>query len=102
MDPLGEAMELVLKDTFSAPIVSNASMQKYTTKKEAMDLLKVQLIQPVRYKQSIESIASDIDMMIEFGNGAVLKGLNKRNAPNVETMGVSDMESLVKVCEALS
>ncbi len=102
MDPLGEAMELALKDTFSAPIISNASMQKYATKKEAIDLLKVQLIQPVKYKQSIESIASEIDMMIEFGNGAVLKGLNKRNAPNVETMGISDMESLAKVCEALS
>jgi len=40
--------------------------------------------------------------MIEFGNGAVLKGLNKRNAPNNETYGISDMETLQKVCEALS
>lgn len=102
MDPLGEAMEIVVKDTFSAPIVSNASMQKYATKKEAIDLLKIQLIQPVRYKQSIESITGEIELMIEFGHGAVLKGLNKRNAPDVETMGISDMESLAKVCEALS
>ncbi|MFZ5374455.1 MAG: malonyl CoA-acyl carrier protein transacylase, partial [Campylobacterota bacterium] len=39
---------------------------------------------------------------IEFGNGAVLKGLNKRNAPNIETYGISDMDSLAKVCEALA
>ncbi|HEX5710750.1 MAG TPA: ACP S-malonyltransferase [Sulfuricurvum sp.] len=102
MDPLGEAMEIVVKDTFSAPIVSNASMQKYATKKEAIDLLKIQLIQPVRYKQSIEAIAGEIELMIEFGHGAVLKGLNKRNAPDVETVGISDMESLAKVCEVLS
>ncbi|MDD5717810.1 MAG: ACP S-malonyltransferase [Sulfuricurvum sp.] len=101
MEPLGVAMEQMVNDTFSAPIVSNVTTEKYSTKTEALNLLKVQLIQPVKYKQSIEAIADEIDLMIEFGNGAVLKGLNKRNAPNVETLGISDMESLAKVCEAL-
>lgn len=102
MDPLGEAMEAMVHNTFSAPIISNATTEAYSTKEEAIERLKVQLIQPVKYKQSIEAIAGDIDMMIEFGNGAVLKGLNKRNAPDVDTVGISDMESLAKVCEALS
>jgi [acyl-carrier-protein] S-malonyltransferase len=101
MEPLGEAMEAMVSDTFSAPIVSNVTTEKYATKEEALKLLKIQLIQPVKYKQSIEAIAGEIELMIEFGNGAVLKGLNKRNAPDVETLGVSDMESLAKVCEAL-
>jgi [acyl-carrier-protein] S-malonyltransferase len=102
MDPLGEAMEALVHENFSAPIVSNVSTEKYATKEEALKLLKIQLIQPVKYKQSIEAIAGEIDLMIEFGNGAVLKGLNKRNAPDVETVGISDMDSLAKVCEALS
>ncbi|OHD83543.1 MAG: [acyl-carrier-protein] S-malonyltransferase [Sulfuricurvum sp. RIFCSPLOWO2_02_43_6] len=102
MDPLGEAMEAMVNDSFSAPIVSNASIERYATKEDAIKWLKVQLIQPVKYKQSIEAISGEIEMMIEFGNGAVLKGLNKRNAPDVETVGISDMESLAKVCEALS
>jgi len=102
MEPLGEAMEKMVSETFSASVVSNASTQKYATKHEAIALLKVQLIQPVQYKQSIEAIADEIDVMIEFGNGAVLKGLNKRNAPNVETLNVSDMATLEKVCEALA
>lgn len=102
MEPLGEAMEAMVNDTFSAPIVSNVTTEKYATKEEALKLLKIQLIQPVKYKQSIEAIAGEIELMIEFGNGAVLKGLNKRNAPDVETLGISDMESLAKVCEALS
>lgn len=102
MEPLGEAMEAMVNDTFSAPIVSNVTTEKYTTKEEALKLLKIQLIQPVKYKQSIEAIAGEIELMIEFGNGAVLKGLNKRNAPDVETLGISDMESLAKVCEALA
>lgn len=102
MDPLGEAMETLVGESFNAPIVSNASMQKYATKKEAIDWLKVQLIQPVKYKQSIELIASEIELMIEFGNGSVLKGLNKKIVPEIETLNVSDMESLAKACEALS
>jgi [acyl-carrier-protein] S-malonyltransferase len=102
MEPLAEAMEQMISDTFSAPIISNATTAPYSSKSEAIERLKVQLIQPVKYKQSIEAIAGDIDMMIEFGNGAVLKGLNKRNAPDVETVGISDMDSLAKVCEALS
>lgn len=101
MEPLAEAMASMLNDSFSAPIISNATTKGYSTKDEAIERLKVQLIQPVKYKQSIEAIAGDIDMMIEFGNGAVLKGLNKRNAPDVETLGINDMESLAKVCEAL-
>lgn len=101
MEPLAEAMASMLNDNFSAPIISNATTNGYSTKDEAIERLKVQLIQPVKYKQSIEAIAGQIDMMIEFGNGAVLKGLNKRNAPDVETLGINDMESLAKVCEAL-
>ena len=101
MEPLGVAMEKTICDSFSAPIVSNVTTEKYATKEDALKLLKIQLIQPVKYKQSIEAIAGEIDAMIEFGNGAVLKGLNKRNAPDVETFGISDMDSLAKVCEAL-
>lgn len=101
-EPLAEVMEAMVKEQFSAPVVSNVTTQKYATKSEAIGLLKEQLIKPVKYKQSIEAIAGEIDLMVEFGNGAVLKGLNKRNAPDVETYGISDMESLQKVCEALS
>lgn len=101
-EPLAEVMEVMVNEQFSAPVVSNVTTQKYATKSEAIELLKEQLIKPVKYKQSIEAIAGEIDLMIEFGNGAVLKGLNKRNAPDVETYGISDMESLQKVCEALS
>lgn len=101
-EPLAEVMEKMVSENFIAPVISNVTTQKYETKAEAVALLKEQLIKPVKYKQSIETISNEIDLMIEFGNGAVLKGLNKRNAPDIETYGISDMESLQKVCEALS
>jgi [acyl-carrier-protein] S-malonyltransferase len=101
-EPLAAEMEKMVSDTFTAPVVSNVTTEKYATKADAVGLLKEQLIKPVKYKHSIEAISGEIDAMIEFGNGAVLKGLNKRNAPEIETYGVSDMETLSKVCEALA
>ena len=95
-------MQAVLSDHFVAPVVSNVTTMPYATKAEAVELLTEQLVKPVRYKQSIAAIASDVDLAIEFGNGAVLKGLNRRIAKELETLNVSDMESLQKVIEELS
>ena len=100
--PLKEAMEGMLSESFAAPVVSNVTAAPYSTKSEAVALLTDQLVKPVRYKQSIEAIAGDVDMAIEFGNGAVLKGLNRRIAKDMATLNVSDFETLQKVIEELS
>ncbi len=98
---LADLMSKMITESFSAPIVSNVTTKPYSTKDEAVSLLKEQLVKPVKYKQSIEAIANDIDMAIEFGNGSVLKGLNKRIAKDLVTLNVSDMESLAKVIEEI-
>ncbi|MBN2782604.1 MAG: ACP S-malonyltransferase [Campylobacterales bacterium] len=97
--PLEELMNHMLQDSFEAPILSNVTTAPYATKDEALVLLKDQLIKPVKYKQTIESIANDVDIVIEFGHGNVLKGLNKRIAKDLVTLNVSDMASLAKVLE---
>ena len=71
-------MQAVITDNFIAPVVSNVTTGKYNTKAQAIELLTEQLTQPVKYKQSIEAIANDVDIAIEFGNGKVLAGMNKR------------------------
>ena len=93
-EPLSELMSNMVQDSFEAPIVSNVTTQKYSTKDEAVALLKDQLVKPVKYKQSILAIASDVDIAIEFGNGIVLKGLNRRIAKELKTINVSDIASL--------
>lgn len=98
-EPLKEIMESMVKDIFEAPIISNVTTKPYNTKDEAVALLKDQLVKPVKYKQSIEAIATDVDMAIEFGNGVVLKGLNRRIAKDLITLNISDMASLVNVKE---
>ena len=101
-EPLAQIMQNVITDSFSAPVISNVTTEPYSTKEQAVKLLKEQLVKPVKYKQSIKAIADDLDVAIEFGNGVTLKGLNRRIAKDLKTLNVSDMTSLTKVVEELS
>jgi [acyl-carrier-protein] S-malonyltransferase len=94
-------LEEYLKDEFS-PVISNVTAEAYSTKDEAIELLSEQLVSPVKYKQSVSANASSVDMMIEFGNGIVLKGLNRKICKATPTVNVSDMESLEKVLGELN
>lgn len=93
-------LEEYLKDEFS-PVISNVTTEAYTTKDEAIELLASQLTKPVKYKQSVSS-HKNVDAFIEFGNGIVLKGLNRKIVKSVPTLNVSDMASLEKTIEALN
>lgn len=73
---LGVLLESVLNEKFGA-VISNVSAKAYTSKVEALNLLKEQLTKPVLYKQSIKSVENSVDCFVEFG-ASVLKGLNKK------------------------
>ncbi len=98
--PLVEKLEEMIKDNFIAPVVSNVTAQKYSSKAEALELLPQQLISPVKYKQSISNIDDEVDCYIEFGHGNVLKGLN-RKAIKKPHFNVSDMASLEATVKAI-
>jgi len=89
-----------LKDEF-IDVVSNVSANTYSTKDEAIELLASQLISPVKYKQSIKAFDSKVDYFIEFGQGTVLKGLN-RKITDKPTLNVSDMKTLNETLEVLN
>ena len=91
--PLSQKLQEMLQDAFSAPVVSNVTAQKYSTKAQALELLPEQLISPGKYKQSIANFDEEVDCYIEFGHGGVLKGLNRR-ATKKPHFVVSDMASL--------
>ena len=99
---LKETMDSMLKDSFTAPVISNVTAAAYDSKAEALNLLTDQLCKPVKYKQSIEAITGDADIAIEFGNGKVLAGLNKRINKELKMYNVSDMETLEKVLGELA
>lgn len=100
--PLKAELERMLKDSFVAPVISNVTAKAYETKQQALELVTEQLVRPVLYKQSIIAIKDEVDMAIEFGNGSVLKGLNRRINSEMPTINISDMESLQKAIEELS
>lgn len=89
---LEDSLQKWLQESFIAPIISNVTAKAYQTKEEAKRLLSLQLVSPVKYKQSIVGIESDTDCFIEFG-GTVLKGLNKRLSQK-PTYSITDMQSL--------
>ena len=93
-------LEEYLKDEFS-PVISNVTTESYTMKDEAIELLSSQLTSPVKYKQSILA-NTNVDVFIEFGNGAVLKGLNRKICKSIPTLNVSDFASLEKTIEVLN
>ena len=93
-------LEEFLKEEFM-PVISNVSTKAYSTKDEAIDLLASQLTKPVKYKQSITAHSDEVDLFIEFGNGIVLKGLNKK-ITDKPTLNVSDMKTLEAVIGELN
>ena len=90
-DELLEFLRPALKESF-APVVANATARAYTTKSEALELLKAQLIGPVLYKQSIKNYEGEADCFVEFG-AAVLKGINTKIMQK-PTFSIADLASL--------
>jgi [acyl-carrier-protein] S-malonyltransferase len=96
VEPLRELLNEYLKDEFS-PVISNVTAKKYSTKKEALELLPVQLTKPVLYKQSVKNYEDEVDAFVEFG-GKVLMGIN-RKITKKKTYPLTDLKSLEKVLE---
>ncbi|HIE35137.1 MAG TPA: ACP S-malonyltransferase [Campylobacterales bacterium] len=98
-EPLREYLDRFIKDSFSSSVISNVAAKEYSTKKEALELLDKQLVEPVLYKQSIKNIENSVDIFIEFG-GVVLKGLNRR-ITKTPTISITNMSNLEKVAKEL-
>ena len=102
VEKLNPYLNNFVTDSFETSVISNVTAQAYNSKDEAIKLLGLQLTSPVKYKHSIVSKADDVDIFIEFGNGAVLKGLNRKICKDTATLNVSDMKSLEATLEALA
>ncbi len=102
VEKLQPFLEEFITEDFTTSVISNVTANPYNTKSDAIELLSSQLISPVKYKHSIAAHATDLDMLIEFGNGAVLKGMNRKIVKSVPTQNVSDMKTLEVTLEALN
>ena len=98
-DELAANIKDMINDKFS-PVISNATALPYTTKDEALNLLKDQLVKPVLYKHSIKTHETEVDAFIELGAG-VLKGINKK-VVSKPTYSITDLKSLEETLKEIA
>lgn len=87
----------------SIPVLHNVSVAMAETPDQIRDLLGQQLQSPVRWVETIRSIADrGAQLAIEAGPGKVLAGLAKRIDKRLETLPVFDPSGLTQAIEASS
>ena len=105
MEPAAREMEAALAETsISRPIVSvvaNVSARPVSEPDEIRRLLCEQVTGRVRWRESVEWLASEggVSCFVELGAGKVLTGMAKRIAPDAEALalnGPADLEAFAK------
>lgn len=85
------------------PIVANVDAQANRDSSRVKDLLVRQVDGPVRWEESVRTIASSgVTRALEIGPGKVLAGLVKRIAKDVKVLSVNDVASLDQVATFLA
>jgi len=100
MEPARQALGSKLKDVSPResgfPVVANVNAQIYpASHQEIKQLLMDQIVRPVLWEDCVGLMrAKGVQTFVEIGPGKVLTGLLKRIDRNVETVNISDMQSL--------
>jgi len=93
--PLAEALGKMTMETPRVPVVANVTARPIESADQIPDLLVRQLISPVRWSESVTTMAgTGADHFVEIGPGKVLQGLIRRILPGTGVSGVSDPDSL--------
>ena len=84
------------------PVITNVDAKLTTDKDEFKEKMPTQIVSSVMWCQSIENaIKEGVDTFIEFGNGKVLAGLNRKISSEIKTYNVSDIESINSIKKEL-
>ena len=90
-DRLAAAMQGLAIARPTVPVIANVTAEAVTSPQQIHDLLVRQVTAPVRWEESVQAIARmGAVRAYELGSGAVLKGLIKRIAPNLETTTIGE------------
>lgn len=99
-DKLSEALSTIEINKPAIPVIHNVDVATHADADEIRQLLKQQLHNPVRWVETIQSMAEQgVDTVIECGPGKVLLGLCKRIDKNIKGLAVFDTDSLVSALE---
>jgi [acyl-carrier-protein] S-malonyltransferase len=105
MAPAAERLRVVLEPIGVAPlrcpVISNVEAQPYTVAGRVKGLLVRQVTSPVRWQESIETLARlGCTAAIEVGPGRVLSGLVRRIAPEIHCVAGDDFDAVRDVLAA--
>lgn len=93
--------EVTFKD-MKIPVIFNSTAEELTPKRSIKDMLKIQVMSPVFFEDSIRyMLAQGVDTFIEIGPGKVLSGFIKKITKEVTIYQVEDKESLEKTLEGI-
>ncbi|NNE13142.1 MAG: hypothetical protein HKN41_12960, partial [Ilumatobacter sp.] len=97
-DRLREAIAAADIRDAEIPVVSNVDAQPHDRGGEWISLLSAQLASPVRWKQSLQTLASlGVTDFAELGPGGVLTGMAKRSVDGARTISVQTPDDLDKL-----
>ncbi|MGC1302922.1 MAG: ACP S-malonyltransferase [Caulobacteraceae bacterium] len=102
-DAMAEALAGVQIVAPATPLVANITARPVTDPVEIRRLLVEQVTGRVRWRESVEWMASegDVTRFVELGAGKVLTGMVKRIAPDAEAIALSTPEDLEAFAESL-
>ena len=100
---LRRALDAVTFHSPEVPVVANVDARVHTDPTEWPSLLSSQLCSPVRWRQSLETLAGrGASVVAELGAGGVLTGLVRRTIPDVRGVAVSVPADLDKLMDTVA
>jgi len=95
VDGMSEVIATVNFQVPTVPVIGNTTAQPMSTGEEVKAELLDQLCNGVQWQRSIEyMIDNGVSTFLEIGAGKVLSGLIKRINEDVDTLNISDVESI--------
>ena len=100
VDGMSEILPTLTFQDPTVPIIANTTAQPLTTGEQLKKELLSQLCNSIQWQRSIEHmIDNGVSRFIEIGPGKVLAGLIRRINRDVETLNISDAETINKLGE---
>ncbi len=99
MRPAAQRLEQYLSDVHISvpdrPVIQNADVRAFPSADEIKQALVAQLYRPVRWIETVEYLATQsVSTVVECVPGKILTGLNKRIAPDMNCLAITDTASL--------
>lgn len=103
-DKLYEALqEIQINKITDKNVIKNIDATEYKNSDDIKQILANHVINPVKFKKSIENMISQgVDTIIEIGPGKVLSGFVKKTNREIKIYNTNDLSSFEQVLDGLS